>query len=335
MNNSILLVAEIAQAHDGSLGIAHSYVDALSSTGINAIKFQTHIAEAESSIHEPFRIKFSYEDNTRFDYWKRMEFTPEQWQGLKEHCEQVGLEFISSPFSIAAVELLENIGVKRYKIGSGEVANLLLLEKVANTGKPVILSSGMSSLAELTTAFDLLCSFGSSVTIMQCTTAYPTKPNQWGLNVIQELRDQFQVPIGFSDHSGDIYACLSAATLGASVIEFHSVFDKKMFGPDAIASLTINQIELLVKGIREIEQALANPILKDDNATDSDVKIMFGKSLAVNRSLQKGHQITVNDLESKKPSKQGISASEFKQILGKKISRDLTAYSFLKYEDLE
>lgn len=335
LNNSILLIAEIAQAHDGSLGIAHSYIDALASTGIDAVKFQTHIAEAESSIYEPFRIKFSYEDNSRFDYWKRMEFTPEQWQGLKEHCEQVRLEFISSPFSIAAVELLENLGVKRYKIGSGEVTNLLLLEKVASTGKPVILSSGMSSMAELTTAYNLLRSFGNSITIMQCTTAYPTKPNQWGLNLIQDLRDQFQVPIGFSDHSGDIYASLSAATLGASAIEFHAVFDKRMFGPDASASLTINQIELLVKGIREIEQALAYPILKDDHAADSDVKIMFGKSLAVNKSLQKGHQITIDDLESKKPAKQGISASDFKQMLGKKINKDLAAYSFLKYEDLE
>jgi N,N'-diacetyllegionaminate synthase len=335
VSNSIFLIAEIAQAHDGSLGIAHSYIDALASTGIDAVKFQTHIAQAESSIHEPFRVKFSYEDNSRFDYWKRMEFTPKQWQGLKEHCEQVGLEFISSPFSIAAVELLENLGVKRYKIGSGEVTNLLLLEKVASTGKPVILSSGMSSMAELTTAYNLLRSFGNSITIMQCTTAYPTKPNQWGLNLIQDLRDQFQVPIGFSDHSGDIYASLSAATLGASAIEFHAVFDKRMFGPDASASLTINQIELLVIGIREIEQALACPILKDDHAADSDVKIMFGKSLAVNKSLQKGHQITIDDLESKKPAKQGISASDFKQMLGKKINKDLAAYSFLKYEDLE
>ncbi|HPM30064.1 MAG TPA: N-acetylneuraminate synthase family protein [Chryseolinea sp.] len=335
MNNSIFLIAEIAQAHDGSLGIAHSYIDALASTGVDAIKFQTHIAQAESSIHEPFRIKFSYEDNTRFDYWKRMEFTPEQWQGLKEHCDKVGLEFMSSPFSIAAVELLENLGVKRYKIGSGEVTNLLLLEKIASTRKPVILSSGMSSMAELTTAYNLLHSFGCPVTIMQCTTAYPTQPNQWGLNVIQELRDHFHLPIGFSDHSGNIYAPLSAAALGASAIEFHAVFDKKMFGPDALASLTINQIELLVKGIREIEQALAHPILKDDNAADSDVKIMFGKSLAVNKALQKGHQIKLDDLESKKPAKQGINASDFKEVIGKKISRDLAAYSFLKHEDLE
>lgn len=115
----LFLIAEIAQAHEGSLGIAHSYIDALAETGVNAVKFQTHIAEAESSAFEPFRIKFSYEDATRYDYWKRMEFTPAQWDGLREHCDRAGLEFISSPFSLAAVDLLETVGVKRYKIGSG------------------------------------------------------------------------------------------------------------------------------------------------------------------------------------------------------------------------
>jgi len=335
VNNSILLIAEVAQAHDGSLGIAHSYIDALSSKGINAIKFQTHIADAESSIHEPFRVKFSYEDNTRFEYWKRMEFTLEQWRGIKDHCDQVGLEFMSSPFSVAAVELLENVGVKRYKIGSGEVTNLLLLERIGATRKPVILSSGMSTLTELKAAVNLLKSSGCHVTILQCTTAYPTTPQQWGLNLLEELRNQFKVPIGFSDHSGEIYAALSAAALGASVIEFHAVFDKRMFGPDASASLSIHQIEVLVKGIRDIEQALANPIIKDDITKFSDLKIIFEKSLAVNKSLKKGHLITLSDLEGKKPAKQGINASEFKQVLGKMINRDLPAYSFLNYEDLE
>ena len=111
----MFIIAEIAQAHEGSLGIAHSYIDALSETGVNAVKFQTHIAEAESSVFEPFRVKFSYEDNTRIDYWKRMEFTPEQWKGLKEHCDEVGLEFMSSPFSLAAVELLESVGIQKGK----------------------------------------------------------------------------------------------------------------------------------------------------------------------------------------------------------------------------
>ncbi len=145
MIKNIYTIAEIGQAHEGSLGILHSYIDALSSTGVSAIKFQMHIAEAESSEYEPFRVKFSYEDATRFDYWKRMEFTLEQWKGIKKHCDEVGLEFLCSPFSNLAVDWLEEIGVNRYKIGSGEVNNFLLLEKIAQTKKPIILSSGMSS----------------------------------------------------------------------------------------------------------------------------------------------------------------------------------------------
>ena len=121
-----MIIAEIAQAHDGSVGILHSFIDALAATGVDAIKFQTHIAVAESSEHEPFRKKFSYVDKTRFDYWKRMEFTYEEWQEIKNHCEQVNLEFLSSPFSCAAVELLEKQRVKRYKVGSGEINNHLL-----------------------------------------------------------------------------------------------------------------------------------------------------------------------------------------------------------------
>ena len=121
------LIAEIGQAHEGSLGILHSYIDALADTGVDAVKFQMHIAEAESSAFEPFRVKFSLEDATRFDYWKRMGFTFEQWKGIKEHCDAVGLEFMCSPFSNLAVDWLEELGVKQYKIGSGEVNNLLLL----------------------------------------------------------------------------------------------------------------------------------------------------------------------------------------------------------------
>lgn len=331
----IFIIAEIAQAHDGSLGVAHSYIDALAETGVDAVKFQTHIAAAESSAMEPFRVKFSFEDETRYDYWKRMEFTPAQWKGLKEHCDKVGLEFMSSPFSVAAVDLLEEVGVRRYKIGSGEVSNLLLLEKIARTGKPLILSSGMSSFGELQKACDLLKTFGTSFSILQCTTAYPTKPEQWGLNVMAELRNQFNVPIGFSDHSGNIYACLSAAAQGAKILEFHTVFDKRIFGPDSPASLTIDQVTSLVKGVRDIEKALLNPVQKDEIESYSDLKRMFGKSLAINKALKKGHVIDIADLESKKPADQGIGASEYQSILGRRIKRDLPPYSFLNFDDIE
>lgn len=334
-NERVLIIAEIAQAHDGSLGIAHSYIDALAETGVDAVKFQTHIAEAESSAFEPFRIKFSYEDETRYDYWKRTGFKPEQWIGLREHCDKVGLEFISSPFSLSAVDLLETVGVKRYKIGSGEVSNLLLLEKIARTGKPVILSSGMSSFQELKTANEFLSARGISVSILQCTTAYPTKPEQWGLNVLTELRKRFSVPVGFSDHSGDIYAGLSAVALGAVILEFHVVFDKKMFGPDSSASLTLTQVASLVKGVREIESALKAQIQKDDIQSFAELKRMFGKSLAVNKTLPKGHPIEFEDLESKKPADQGIASTEYSSVVGKKTTREISAFSFLKYDDLE
>src|SRR6187402_1590835 len=147
--SSPYIIAEIGQAHEGSLGILYSYIDALATTGVDAVKFQMHIAEAESSGQEPFRVQFSLEDETRFDYWKRMGFSLEQWKGIKRHCETLGLDFICSPFSNLAVDWLEEMGVTQYKIGSGEVNNFLILEKIARTKKSVILSSGMSSYIEL------------------------------------------------------------------------------------------------------------------------------------------------------------------------------------------
>src|SRR5690606_6836199 len=153
-------------------------------TGVDAVKFQVHIAVAESSEFEPFRIKFSTQDKTRFDYWKRMEFSLEQWQDLKAHSEEVGVEFMASPFSNAAVDLLKKLEVKRYKIGSGEVGNFLMLEKIAATGKPVIISSGMSSFEELDRSVDFLKGKRVDFSILQCTTAYPTQPENYGLNVI-------------------------------------------------------------------------------------------------------------------------------------------------------
>src|SRR6056297_2390453 len=172
----MFIIAEVGQAHEGSLGIAHSYIDALANTGVHAVKFQTHIADAESSIYEPFRKKFSYEDEKRIDYWRRMEFTPKQWKELKEHCEEKNLEFISSPFSNAAVDLLEDLNVSRYKIGSGEVTNLLILEKIARTGKPIILSSGMSSFDELDRVFDFLPNLKMKSPYCSVQLPIPQKP---------------------------------------------------------------------------------------------------------------------------------------------------------------
>lgn len=327
-------IAEIAQAHDGSLGMAHSYIDALTDTGVSAVKFQTHIAEAESSVYEPFRVHFSRQDASRFEYWKRMEFTQEQWIGLKKHCEESGMEFISSPFSCAAVDLLERIGVKRYKIASGEVRNLLMLKKIMDTGKPLIISSGMSSIEELDRTVELVKKCGNPLSLLQCTTAYPTKPAEWGLNVIAELKERYGVPVGFSDHSGNIYACLAAAGLGAQIFEFHIVFDQRQFGPDSLASIPINRVSDLVRGVNEIAEAQQHFIDKNRTEQFEGLKKMFGKSLAANKNLEVGHGIEFNDLESKKPGGMGIPAEDFEKVIGRRLTSPVEKWDFLTYDQL-
>jgi N-acetylneuraminate synthase len=328
------LIAEIGQAHEGSLGILYSYIDAIAQTGVDAVKFQMHIAEAESSEYEPFRVQFSLEDKTRFDYWKRMSFSLEQWKGIKQHCDSLGLDFICSPFSNLAVDWLEEIGVKQYKIGSGEVNNFLLLEKIAQTSKPVIMSSGMSSYTELDQTVAFLKERKVDFSILQCTTAYPTQPENYGLNMIQELKNRYNVPIGFSDHSAKTATCIAAAALGASILEFHVVFDRQLFGPDSKSSLTLAETKDLVEAVRNIATAFSNPIDKNDTAEFSALKQIFEKSLAVNKDLPKNHILTFDDLESKKPKGYGIDARRFQEVIGKALNKDMEQWDFLNEGDL-
>ena len=327
-------IAEIGQAHEGSLGLALSYIDALAGAGVDAVKFQVHLADAESSIHEPFRVKFSEQDNSRFEYWKRMEFSPKEWELLKSRCDEKGIEFLASPFSNAAVELLETLKVRRYKIGSGEVSNFLLLEKIAQTGKPVILSSGMSSFSELDKAVEFLKQREVRFSILQCTTAYPTQPENYGLNVILELKERYHVQIGYSDHSARIETCIAAAALGAEILEFHAVFDRRSFGPDAKSSLEIDEISQLVRSLRNIDIAMKNPVNKEDNSSFRELKNIFEKSLAVNKDLRKGELLRFEDLEAKKPKGFGIPASEFEKVIGKELKKDLEQWDFLNEQDL-
>ncbi len=328
------IIAEVGQAHEGSLGLALSYIDALAETGVDAVKFQVHIADAESSEYEPFRVKFSEQDKTRFDYWKRMEFSLDQWKLLKQRCDEKEVEFLASPFSNAAVDLLEGVGVKRYKIGSGEVNNFLLLEKIVQTGNPMIISSGMSSLEDLDKTVEFLKDREVEFSILQCTTAYPTKPEDYGLNVIKQLKDRYKVPVGYSDHSARPETCIAASTLGAEILEFHAVFDRRSFGPDATSSLEIDEIKNLVQSVKNIETSLRQPVDKANNSRFSDLKNIFEKSLAINKNLPAGHKLTFEDLEAKKPKGYGVEASKFEEVLGRELKRDIKQWEFLKEEDV-
>jgi N,N'-diacetyllegionaminate synthase len=334
MNSSVYVIGEIGQAHEGSYGMAHSYIDALAKSGVDAAKFQMHIAEAESSAHEVFRIPFPYSNETRMEYWKRMEFTEEQWISLKNHCEACNLDFLATPSSVQAVDLLEKLGVSRYKVGSGDTCNLLLLDRITLTGKEMIVSTGMSSQEEL----DLTCQFlkkrTATFSLLQYTSSYPTQESEWGLNQISELRKRYDVPTGFSDHSGNIYACLSATALGAELLEFHVTFDKRSYGPDSVSSLTIKQVKTLTTGVRQIETALKNPVEKADVSESRNVKNIFEKSLAVNKNLPKGHTLTLLDLESKKPAEMGIPARHYGDVLGKQLRHEMKKWAFLNLNDI-
>lgn len=328
------IVAEIAQAHDGSVGILHSLVDAAAAAGVDAVKFQVHIAEAESSTLEPFRVRFSTVDATRFDYWKRMELSVEQWADLKGRCEAAGVEFLATPFSNAAVDLLENIGVRRYKVGSGDLANPLLLERLARTGKEVILSTGLGALEEIDATVALMRERQIPVTVLQCTTKYPTAAEDIGLPWLAGLRERYACPVGLSDHSGTIYAALGAVALGAVVIEAHITFDRRMFGPDAKASLTVDDFAQLVRGVRFLEQARGKG---PDKATDEgkqELRRMFGKALAVNRDMQVGETLRFEDLESKKPADGGLPVAKMAEVIGRKLGQAKKRWDFLTQDDL-
>lgn len=330
-----LVIAEVAQAHDGSLGTAHAYIDAVARAGADAVKFQTHIAEAESTAREPWRVRFSPQDATRYDYWKRMEFTEEQWAGLKRHAEERGLEFLSTPFSMAAVELLERMGVPAWKVGSGELTNLPMLERMASTGRPVILSSGMSGWAELDEAVGVVRRSGTPLAVLQCTTAYPTPPERVGLNVLAEIRQRYRCPTGLSDHSGTIYAGLAAAALGAEIVEVHVTFSRECFGPDVPASVTTAELAQLVEGVRFISRALDHPVDKDEwAAVAAGMRRTFGKSVVAARDLMAGALLGEADLALKKPG-DGLPPARLGWLVGRRLRRAVRADEPILEEDVE
>ncbi|MEM1177062.1 MAG: N-acetylneuraminate synthase family protein [Acidobacteriota bacterium] len=323
-DDGCVVIAEIAQAHDGSLGMAHAYIDAVAEAGADAVKFQTHIAAAESTRREPWRAKFSRQDDSRYDYWQRMEFSEAQWAGLKAHAAERDLLFISSPFSEAAVELLERIGVDAWKIASGEVGSGPLLDAMASSGLPTVLSTGMSDWAEIDAAVERLLALELPTSVLQCTSMYPTPPEKVGLGVLAELRARYGLPVGLSDHSGTIHAGLAAVALGASIVEVHVAFSRHVFSPDLPVSLTIPELRQLCDGARAIPPML--PATDKDALADElrSMRGLFTKSLVAARPLEAGQRLTRGDIALKKPG-DGLGAEHLDALIGRVLSRPLEA----------
>jgi len=272
---SCFIMAEVGQAHDGSFGNAHAYIDAIAKTGADAVKFQCHIADAESWPDEPWRVVPEWpQDKTRFDYWRRMEFSRDQWWSLAAHTRAKGLEFLCSPFSEEAVRILDPL-VDAWKVPSGEVTNEPLLGAIAATGKPVILSTGMGTHGEINLACQPFWDRGIRPAILQCTSMYPCPPEKVGLGEMDLWA------FGLSDHSGTIYAGLAAVAIGCNILEVHVCWSKEQFGFDTAASITIEDLRRLVEGVRFIEKA-KRPV--DKNALAKELEPM--RELFMGRHLR-------------------------------------------------
>ena len=329
------LIAEVAQAHDGSLGLAHAFIDAAAEAGADAVKFQTHIAGAESTLDEPFRIKFSPQDDTRYAYWKRMEFSTEQWAGLANHARNKDLVFLSSAFSIAAVELLARLGMPAWKIASGELGSAAILSAMEHAGGPFLLSTGMSGWAEIDALTTHIRGVGRPLSILQCTSRYPTPLEAVGLNVIDEIRQRYGLPAGLSDHSGRVHPALAAIARGASVVELHLTLDRHMFGPDVPVSLTVDEFRL-VSGFRNALGVMdASPVDKNAAAAAfAEMRATFRRSLAPARPLRASTILAPEMLTAKKPGT-GIPEDQLTALVGRRLRRDVTPDRLLHADDIE
>ena len=321
------LIAEIGLAHDGSAGIAKSYIDLAAELGFDAIKFQTHIAHDESTPNEHFRSKIFFQDKSRFDYWKRTSFDFSIWKYLFDYSKKKKINCFSSAFSDESLKLLKKLNQKYWKIPSGEVTNLDLIEKIAKLKKHIFISTGMSSYSEISDALKVIKKYHNKITLMHCTSEYPTNPLNVNLQLIQEMEKKFKVNVGFSDHSGEISSSIIANYLGASSIEVHIAFSKKMFGADAAASLEASNLREWIKSMKFID------IIKNNNLNKNEVskklkymKKLFEKSLVASKNLDKGTLITESDLLIRKPGT-GLSSKYKKKLIGKKIKK-----KYLKFE---
>jgi N,N'-diacetyllegionaminate synthase len=324
-----LVIAEIGNNHDGSIKQAEAMVRAASECGADAVKFQTHIAEAEMLPSTPTPPHF---DEPRYSFTQRMELDLDAQLHLKALAEECGMLFLSSPFSVAAVELLERVEVPAYKVASGEVTNPPLLEAVAATGRPVLISSGMSGLEDLEAALEVLRGGGCPVVLMQCTSTYPCPPEKVHLRAMVAMRERFKCPVGLSDHTDDIYTSIAAVALGAVCVEKHFTLSRRLYGPDHHASLEPDALRRLVDGVRQVEAALGSPE-KERQAEHDAVRATFEKSIVTAVPVPAGATLERAMVTTKRPGT-GIPAARISSVIGRRAVRALESNVLVEEGDL-
>ena len=336
MKKKTFLVAEVGLAHDGSLGIAKSFVDKISSAGADAVKFQIHDYYSESSKYEKFRKKFSYQDKDRSAYWKRTKFTKLEWKHLIDYTSKQKIKFIVSPFSIESFELLKSFNVYAWKIASGEFTNLPLIEHIVkNSKKPLILSTGLTYDKEIKVVLKLLSKIKNKITLLQCNSIYPCPVEKVGHNMIQNFSKKYKVDVGISDHSGKKNSIIAGITYKADMIETHVAFDRKFFGPDSSSSITFDELKEICEFNKDFNKIAAGKINKSILTNNQKrMRKIFCKSIALKKNVNKNTLLTLNNIKFVKPQK-GVDVFEYKKVLGKKIKRKKIKDEFLKWNDLK
>ena len=321
---SILIIAEAGVNHNGSLERAKEMALAAKKAGADIVKYQTAVPE---QVVSRFAEKADYQkqqtgsEESQLEMIKKIHFGFEEHRQLKEYCDEIGIRYLSTPFDLDSIDFLATLDMPVWKIPSGEITNLPYLEKVAALKKPLILSTGMSVLSEIEDALAVLEENGcEDVTLLHCNTEYPTPMEDVNLLAMRELEEQFALPVGFSDHTLGIEADIAAAALGACVIEKHFTLDKTLEGPDHQASLEPDELEAMVRAIRNIEKALGTG---EKHVTPSEAKNrpIARKSIVAKRAIKKGEVFTAENLTTKRPG-DGISPMRWYDVLGKEASRD-------------
>ena len=321
---SILIIAEAGVNHNGSLERAKEMALAAKKAGADIVKYQTAVPE---QVVSRFAEKADYQkqqtgsEESQLEMIKKIHFGFEEHRQLKEYCDEIGIRYLSTPFDLDSIDFLATLDMPVWKIPSGEITNLPYLEKVAALKKPLILSTGMSMLSEIEDALAVLEENGcEDVTLLHCNTEYPTPMEDVNLLAMRELEEQFALPVGFSDHTLGIEADIAAAALGACVIEKHFTLDKTLEGPDHQASLEPDELEAMVRAIRNIEKALGTG---EKHVTPSEAKNrpIARKSIVAKRAIKKGEVFTAENLTTKRPG-DGVSPMRWYDVLGKEASRD-------------
>lgn len=320
----VYIMAEAGVNHNGSLDTAKKLADTAASCGADAVKFQTFKAEkmiTRQAQKALYQIENGAGGENQLEMVKKLELPFEQFRELHAYCKAVKTDFISTPFDVESIEFLTALDIPFWKIPSGGITDYPCLVALARTGKPVILSTGMSTLSEVEEAVCLLQKNGSGpITLLQCNTQYPTPPQDANLLAMRTMSDAFGLPVGYSDHTEGIEIALAAVALGACVIEKHFTLDKNMQGPDHKASLNPEELRNLVTGIRKIEMALGTGV-KSPTGSEKMNLVVVRKSIVAARRIKKGEELTSENLTTKRPAG-GISPMKWPKVIGKKATRD-------------